>query len=77
MFNEFLPIVLGPAQLDKYELRLEPSSFYSGYDSSVNPGIANAFAAAAFRFGHTLLIPTFHRLNDNYESEFSYQLSEV
>ena len=30
MFNEFLPVVLGPSQLDKYELRLEPSGYYNG-----------------------------------------------
>ena len=46
-FNEFLPLLLGPDAIGPY----------SGYDPSVNPGIANEFSAAAYRVGHNLLSP--------------------
>ena len=41
--------------LDIFELKLLPRGYYTGYNESVNPTIANAFAAAAFRFGHSLV----------------------
>ncbi|MCX5659996.1 MAG: peroxidase [Planctomycetota bacterium] len=44
-YNEFLPAILGPASLGPYR----------GYNPDVNPGIANEFSTAAFRFGHSLL----------------------
>lgn len=44
-YNQWLPDVLGRGALDRY----------AGYDSTVNPGIANEFSTAAFRFGHSLL----------------------
>lgn len=44
-FNEWLPAVLGKGAIDRY----------TGYQSQANPGIANEFSTAAFRFGHSLL----------------------
>lgn len=52
-YNEFLPILLGPAALSPYE----------GYDASVNPGITNMFATACYRLGHSMLSGLIHRLN--------------
>ena len=43
-FNEFLPALLGRGVVDRYE----------GYDSSIDPSIANEFSTAAFRM-HTLI----------------------
>ena len=48
-YNEWLPIVLGPRVLEIFELKLLPRGYYTGYNDSVNPTMANAFAAAAFR----------------------------
>lgn len=53
-YNEFLPNLLGEDALSKYK----------GYDPTQNAGINNEFAAAAFRFGHTMLSPTLLRLDD-------------
>ncbi len=44
-YNEFLPALLGQRALAPYR----------GYNSSVNPTIANEFSTAAFRFGHSTL----------------------
>src|SRR5690606_4936990 len=54
-YNEFLPALFGDGALSEY----------TGYDPSVNPGIANIFSTAAYRFGHTLLSPQLLRLNAN------------
>ncbi|MCA9235799.1 MAG: hypothetical protein KDA44_10030 [Planctomycetales bacterium] len=42
-FNEYLPALLGRSAIAPY----------AGYDSSVDPTIANEFSTAAFRFGHS------------------------
>jgi hypothetical protein len=54
-YDEWLPSLLGRGALEKYD----------GYDSSVNPGISNEFATAAFRFGHSLLGDDVGFLDDN------------
>lgn len=51
--REFLPALLGPGALPPYR----------GYDPSVHPGIANAFATAAYRFGHSALGANLLRLD--------------
>jgi hypothetical protein len=51
--------VLGWNAINLYELALETDGFYEGYDEKCNPTIMNEFAAAAFRFGHSLLKPSF------------------
>lgn len=59
-FEHWLPIVLG-------EEGMRLLGPYKGYDPSVNPSIANEFATAALRFGHTLINPILHRLNETFE----------
>jgi peroxidase len=54
IYNEWIPDVLG-------QNALKP---YSGYNPSVNPGIANEFSTVAFRFGHSLLSPEIERQNN-------------
>jgi hypothetical protein len=55
-YTDFLPGLIG---------NLTP---YAGYNDSVDPSIANVFAAASFRFGHSLLNPTVSRLDSNNQS---------
>lgn len=52
-FREFLPVLLGPDAIPPY----------SGYRTDIDPGIANAFAGAAYRLGHSMLPTELWRLD--------------
>jgi peroxidase len=52
-YNEFIPALLGKNSLKSYE----------GYSANVDSSIANIFATAAYRFGHSMLSPTLLRLD--------------
>ncbi|KAG8229280.1 hypothetical protein J437_LFUL009641 [Ladona fulva] len=54
-YNEFLPIILGKEVMHKFGLLLQKEGYWDGYDPEVNPNVIDAFAAAAYRFGHSLL----------------------
>jgi hypothetical protein len=54
-YNEYLPALLGRDALSPYR----------GYQATMSPAIANEFATAAFRFGHSLLDSEISRLNDD------------
>ncbi len=63
-YSDFLPSLIGKDALTPY----------SGYNANVDPSIANAFGAAAWRFGHSLLSATITRLDANNQSIGSQQL---
>jgi len=52
-YREYLPTLLGPDALAPY----------TGYRPEVNANIANIFATAAYRYGHSALSPTLLRLD--------------
>lgn len=54
-YNEFLPALFGAGVISEY----------TGYDSTVDPSIANEFSNAAYRFGHTMLSSELLRLDAN------------
>jgi len=54
-YREFLPILLGPDAIPPYR----------GYRDEVDPTIANEFATAAYRFGHSLLPTSIQRVDGN------------
>ncbi|MCR9214546.1 MAG: peroxidase [Proteobacteria bacterium] len=54
-YNEYLPLLLGEDAIPDY----------SGYDSSVNPGISVEFSTAAYRFGHSLVSATLGRIEED------------
>ena len=51
-YNEWLPLVVGRDAMASYNLLPGKRVAYSG---NVDPRISNAFATAAFRFGHSLI----------------------
>ncbi|XP_055908197.1 uncharacterized protein LOC129943021 [Eupeodes corollae] len=65
-YREFLPIVLGREVCKLFDLELLKSGYYTGYDPNINPTVSNAFAAAAFRFGHSLVSNTYMRCDRNH-----------
>lgn len=54
-YHEFLPALLGP---------LAPDPSDAAYDSDVDPRIANEFANASYRVGHTMLSPQLMRMDN-------------
>ncbi len=53
-FNEYLPALFGNGVVSQYR----------GYDSTVDPSIANEFSTAAYRYGHTMLSSELLRLDE-------------
>ncbi len=60
-YADFLPLILGPKHLPEYEV----------YQPYIHPGISGAFATSAFRFGHSLIRPTFDILDTNFNPKGS------
>jgi len=55
VYNEWLPIMLGQQYMTRYGIYPLTDGFSDSYRSDFDPRITNAFAAAAFRVGHTLI----------------------
>ncbi|XP_047476099.1 LOW QUALITY PROTEIN: peroxidasin homolog [Penaeus chinensis] len=54
-YREFLPVILGESRMLEYDLWLKQSGYSDSYDPQVDASIANVFATAAYRFGHSLV----------------------
>ncbi|MEP2776589.1 MAG: peroxidase family protein [Luteolibacter sp.] len=63
-YTEFLPLLLGRDALRPYR----------GFREDADPSIANEFATAAFRFGHSLLPSVIRRVGDDGETAESGDL---
>lgn len=59
-YQHWMKHVLGPKGMNML-------GDYTGYNPNVEPGIANVFATAALRFGHSLINPILKRLNADFK----------
>ncbi|RXG62078.1 Chorion peroxidase, partial [Armadillidium vulgare] len=66
-YNEYLPSVLPSWALIEYDLPSLPpgSGYFKGYKKHFDASLRNAFSAAAFRFGHSLIADIFNLSNGN------------
>ncbi|XP_015595581.1 uncharacterized protein LOC107267903 isoform X1 [Cephus cinctus] len=65
-YREFLPVVLGRAVMENFDLDIHNKGYFDGYDPSINPNVINSFATAAYRFGHSLVQPSFVRFDSRH-----------
>ncbi|XP_076680501.1 uncharacterized protein LOC143375379 [Andrena cerasifolii] len=70
-YREFLPIVLGQDVMKIFGLEVQRKGYYEGYDPNVNPTVANGFATAAYRFGHSLVQHSFVRFDSDHQPIFN------
>jgi len=66
-YNEYLPIILGPEFMRVFQLELTKSGFFTGYDTNTKPVLSNEFAAAPYRFGHSLIQGNFQSLTGEHQ----------
>ncbi|XP_058810357.1 uncharacterized protein LOC131675405 isoform X2 [Phymastichus coffea] len=70
-YAEFLPVVLGAAEMGRRGLAPLAAGFRAPPATPPDPSVANHFAAAAFRFAHTLL-PGLMRVTDRRSAGAAY-----
>ena len=61
-FNEFLPMVMGKQGLYDHDLVLYTDGYYDGYDPTIDPGAAQGFTTAAFRYMMMMMMMIMMRL---------------
>ena len=55
VYNEWLPVVLGQRFMFEFGIHPLSEGYSNSYNPTLDPRITNAFAAAAFRIGHTMI----------------------
>ncbi|XP_060069965.1 peroxidasin-like [Ylistrum balloti] len=74
LYGHWLPNVIGQELMDKYGLTVGTPFVY---DATVDAGIVNGFAAAAFRYGHTLVRDTIDEIDESFEYKYSTDLKDT
>lgn len=68
-YRDFLPHLIGKKWMQRFDLSPITSGYWYGYDSTYNPSIINAFATAAFRYGHSQVTSSFSRMNSYFMND--------
>ena len=55
IYNEWVPLIIGDRFMSRYGLYPIDKGYSRSYRTDLDPRITNAFATAAFRFGHSLV----------------------
>uniref|UniRef100_A0A6A7G547 Peroxidase-like n=2 Tax=Hirondellea gigas TaxID=1518452 RepID=A0A6A7G547_9CRUS len=87
VYNEWLPVIIGPRFAERSGLLPQATGFVTDYDPKLSPTIHNELATAAFRFGHTLVQGVLQlsdaegdlnllRLRDHFNSPHLFQTGE-
>lgn len=78
LLSEYLPALLGTKICKQYKLTESSlGSYWDHYDPSLNPGISQAFAAAAFRHGHSRVPSLVYRFNVFHQPVRAYALRDL
>ena len=70
VFGQYLPEILGQGTMDSLNLGIEEPTHYS---AGVDPSITNAFATAAYRFGHSSIQSIVKLINVTNGAETNYR----
>ena len=70
-------MIMGKQGLHEHDLVLYTDGYYDGYNPQINPGAAQGFSTAAYRFGHSLLPSTVERWTPNHKFLGTQKLSEM
>ncbi|XP_065080087.1 chorion peroxidase [Ochlerotatus camptorhynchus] len=76
-YREFVPVIIGENISEQMELTPNPDNDRDTYNVSVDPSIANVFAASAFRFAHTLLPGLMKQTHDPTSSPSGIELHKM
>ena len=68
VYNHYLPLIIGPSAMARYDLLSTRPGFDDVYDSRVDASIVNSFGAAAWRFGHSLIMPDISELESDFKT---------
>eukprot|EP00095_Tigriopus_kingsejongensis_P000372 maker-scaffold319_size207808-snap-gene-1.16 protein:Tk00372 transcript:maker-scaffold319_size207808-snap-gene-1.16-mRNA-1 annotation:"peroxinectin " len=72
VYGEYLPVVLGPEVIKSNALDMSRSK----YNPKIDPTTSNAFATAAFRFGHTQIQGLIHMMSSLGNISQSYRVRD-
>jgi len=76
-YDAYLPKVIGEGYMNSRGLTPGRSLYVNTYDTNTDASVANEFATAAYRFGHSLIQGNLERYGSNKQLIQSYPISKV